>query len=177
MRIRQIFGMRVALIGVVVTAMAPKTAVAQAVTPVNVLIKNTCAHEVHPPTAKLHTDTRDLLRWRIQNNCGQAQPVLICVYSKTTNRLKNPFKPCKPDPNVHDVGKIFIVASHDHATFDCATEDPNFQGKYRKQVRVGATEVPPAGCPAVFQRRATRAVPGAKPVKILMHALDVDVVP
>jgi hypothetical protein len=155
---------------------APKVPAAQGITPVNVLIKNSCDHQVSPPTAKLHTTTKDLLRWRIQNNCGQDQPVLICVYEKTTNQLKNPFKPCAPDPSVHDVGKIFTVASHGHETFECATEDPSFHGKYRKQVRVGAAEVPSTGCPAVFQSQAPS--PGTKsPVKIFMHALDIDVVP
>ena len=177
MRIRQIVGMRFVLVGVVLSAMVvPETAAAQAVTPVNVLIKNSCAHQVNPPTAKLHTSTKDLLRWRIQNDCGQAQPVLICVCSKATNLLKNPFKPCKPAPDVHDVGKTFVVASNDHATSIARPRTRSF-GRVRKQVRVGTAEVPPPGCPGVFQRRTTKAVPGAKPVKILMHALDVDVVP
>jgi hypothetical protein len=146
-----------------------------ATTPVNVLIKISCGHQVSPPTAKLHTSTRDLLRWRIQNNCVQDQPVLICVYEIATNQLKNPFKPCRPDPNVHDVGKVFTVASHGTETFECATEDPNFHGKYRKQVRVGAAEVPPTGCPQAFQASVPKSADGK--LKIFMHALDVDVLP
>ena len=77
----------------------------QGITPVNVLIKNSCGHQVTPPTAKVHTTTRDLLRWKVINNCAQPQPVLVCVYDATTKLLKNPFKPCMPDPNVHDIGK------------------------------------------------------------------------
>jgi hypothetical protein len=150
----------------------------QGITPVNVLIKNSCGHQVTPPTAKLHTTTKDLLRWKVINNCAQAQPVLVCVYDGTTKLLKNPFKLCMPDPNVHDIGKTFIVAAHGQDTFDCAAEDPNFHGKYKKQVRVGAAEVPASGCPTIFQQSLTKPVSGKNdPVKIYLHALDVEVVP
>jgi hypothetical protein len=153
-----------------------KAAAAQGITPVNVLINGpACGHRVSPSRARLHTSTRDLLRWQVQNSCGHDQPVLVCVYGAQTKTLKNPFKPCTPDAAVHDIGKVFIVGGHGQAKFDCVAEDATLQGRYKKQVFVGAAEIPAAGCPATLQ---LTAVPGSHaPHSVFLHALDVEVVP
>jgi hypothetical protein len=154
---------------------APKATAGPAITPVNVVIKPTCGHKVTPMAATLHARRKDRLRWLVVNNCGQDQPVLLCVYDANTLTLKNPFTRCSPDPNVHDIGKPFISAAHGPPTqFECAVEDENLKGKYKKQVRVGTDEVPSTGCPQIFQAKATKT---ADTFTIFMHALDIDVVP
>jgi len=143
---------------------------AAGVTPVNVVLSGpNCGHRVSPPSANLHRNSHGLLRWNIQNSCSVAKPILLCVYDAKSQALVNPFFPCTPDPNSHDVGKTFPVSAHDHVTFDCTARD---DGNYLKQVRVG-NEVPPGGCPSIFQRAAT--VDGKE--KLLTHALDITIEP
>ena len=150
------------------TAGDRQAAAAPGVTPVNVLIKGpACDHHVSPPRVRLHTNTGDLLRWHVLNSCGQDQAVLVCVYGAQAKTLKNPFKQCTPDPAVYDIGRTFIVGGHAQVKFDCVA-DATLQGRYKKQVFVGATEIPAAGCPAALQ---------LTPHTLPLHALDVEVVP
>jgi hypothetical protein len=68
------------------------------------------------------------------------------------------------------------VAPNENVQFDCrVVPDASSQGSYKKQVRVGAAEVPTAGCPQIFQGAVPKS-PGGK-FDIFMHALDIDVVP
>ncbi len=132
------------------------------ITPANVLITGkACDHKLTPRSATLHT-MKDSLRWHIENSCTANQDVLLCVYEKATGRLKNPFLPCQPHPDSYDIGRVFNVAQHGNAEFDCTARD---LGKYKKQVLVGS-EVPVGGCP-----------PKIGVVQIKMHILDTDIVP
>jgi len=144
---------------------------------VEVEIDTACRHDVKPDTKVTLKKAKEALKWTVKNDCPQDQDVLFCVYDFTTGDLVvPPFEPCTSDPPGLEIGRAFIVGSHDKAKLNCTAR---VKGQYKKQVLVGS-EVPPGGCPLKLSLVANCLAPGVSRDKTggkLTHRLDVEIIP
>jgi hypothetical protein len=140
----------------------PRKATVRMVKPVTVTMSGkACGHHVTPRSERLNKTNGDALGWRIRNNCGSEQKVLICAYRG--DELFNPFATCVSTPTAGlDIGTTFTVQGGKRENLDCVA---NVLGHYTKVVLVG-DEVPSAGCPSGPHRK----------VGPRTHRLDVEIV-
>jgi hypothetical protein len=128
-----------------------------------------CGHDVESKPVKLKKEKPDALGWRIENDCGVARKVLLCVYDAQGKR-SNPFDTCESVPPGLGVAAPFTLAADGgKAEIDCPAKNV---GNYLAVVLVGA-EVKGAGCPATPPKE--RAMPVGE--KTFTHRLAVEIVP
>ena len=128
-----------------------------------------CGHEVEPKPVKLEKAKHEDVGWRIQNDCGIARKVLLCVYD-AQGKLSRPFDTCTSVPPGLDVAAAMTLAADGgKAELDCPART---EGNYLAVVLVG-DEVKAAGCPATPLKE--RGVPAGD--RTFTHRVAVEIVP
>jgi hypothetical protein len=130
-----------------------------------------CAHDIEPKPVKLKTEKekQGALGWRIENGCGIARKVLLCVYD-AQGKLANPFDTCTSvPPGLRVAASFTLAASGGKAEIDCPAKT---EGNYLAVWLVG-DEVKGAGCPTTPPKE--RAMPIGE--KTFTHRLAVEIVP
>jgi hypothetical protein len=128
-----------------------------------------CQHEVEPKPVKLEMKKPVAIGWRIQNDCGIARKVLLCVYD-AQGKLASPFDACTTAPAGLALGSpLTLAADGGQAELDCPAKTA---GNYLAAVFVG-DEVRASGCPAAPPKE--RAVPAGD--RTFTHRLAIEIVP